>query len=329
VLTLEQIRRQVQSAEDLHSISKAMKALAAVRIRQSRQAVESLDRYGRTVELALQVAVRSRPREVLLMEEDERSSGVGAVVFGSDLGLAGRFNIRITDFALELLDEDHPEREERTVLAVGSRVAGQLESQGQPVALRLPAPDSVGAITSTVQELLVAIQEMRTGHQLERFHLFYNHYQHGASYRPHEVRLLPVNVEWLRGLEGRPWPTPVLPAFRMPWAPLFSALVREHLFVTLYAATALSQASENASRLASMEAAERRIEERLAELGGRLNQQRQQQITEELLDLLTGYLALEEEPGGEEGVRSSGDAQSSGAAGAISDDGRRGAGDGQ
>lgn len=301
MLTLEQIRRQVQGAEDLHSITKAMKALAAVRIRQSRRAVESLDRYERSLELALQVAVRNRPREVRLEEESGVSRGVGVVVFGSDLGLAGRFNIRIADFALETLAEEHPVDEPRAVLAVGSRVAGQLEAQGQPVLFHLPAPDSVDAVTPTVQDLLMAIQRMRVERGLERFHLFYNHYHQGATYRPHRVHLLPINVDWLQGLEERPWPTDVLPTFRMPWDRLFSALVREHLFVTLYAAAAFSQASENASRLASMEAAERRIEERLGELEGRFNQQRQQRITEELLDLVVGYLALEEEEGdGEE-----------------------------
>lgn len=295
MLTLEQIRRQVQGAEDLHSITKAMKALAAVRIRQSRQAVDSLGRYGRSLELALQVALRSRPREVRLQEERDGRRGVGAVVFGSDLGLAGRFNIRIADFALETLAEEHPDRDARAVLAVGSRVAAQLESQGQPVVLQLSAPDSVDAVTPTVQDLLMAIQRMRAERRLERFHLFYNHYHQGATYRPHRVHLLPINMDWLRGLEERPWPTDVIPTFRMPWDRLFSSLVREHLFVTLYAAAALSQASENASRLASMEAAERRIEERLGELEGRFNQQRQQRITEELLDLVVGYLALEEE----------------------------------
>lgn len=295
MLTLEQLRRRVEGAEDLHSITKAMKALAAVRIRQSRQAVESLDDYARTVELGLQVALRNRPRAVRLQEDDPRPRGVGAVVFGSDLGLAGRFNIRITDFALEALDEEVPDRQGRAVLAVGSRVATQLEAQGQEVALRFSAPDSVDAVTPTVQELLVAIDEVRSDRELERFHLFYNHYHHGATYRPHRVHLLPVNMEWLRGLEERPWPTAVIPTFRVPWTRLFSALVREHLFVTLFAAAALSQASENASRLASMEAAERRIEERLEDLRTRFNQQRQQAITEELLDLLTGFLALEEE----------------------------------
>ncbi|MDX1568253.1 MAG: FoF1 ATP synthase subunit gamma [Longimicrobiales bacterium] len=301
MLTLEQLRRQVQSAEDLHSITRAMKALAAVRIRQSRQAVESLDRFRRTVELGLHVALRNRPRGIRLLEDPEPGRGVGVVVFGSDLGLAGRFNIRITDHALEILDAEKYEGEERVTLAVGARVAGQLEARGQPVARTFPAPDSIEAVTPTVQELLVAIDRMRSERGLDRFQLFYNHYHSGATYRPHRVHLLPVNVDWLRGIEERPWPTRVLPTFRVPWNELFAALVREHLFVGLYAACALSQASENASRLASMEAAERRIEERLEGLQGRFNQQRQQRITEELLDLLTGYLAVEEEDEEEDG----------------------------
>lgn len=109
------------------------------------------------------------------------------------------------------------------------------------------------------------------------------------------IHLLPLNLEWLRGLEERPWPTRVIPTFRTPWRALFAEGVREHLFVSLFAAAATSQASENASRLAAMEAAQRRIEERLEELRGRFNQQRKQQITEELMDLVTGFLSLEEE----------------------------------
>lgn len=293
MLTLEQLRRQVESAKDLRSITKAMKALAAVRIRRSRRAVESLEDYTRTVDLALQVALRNRPREVRLIL-DEPGPGVGALIFGSDLGLAGRFNIRITDFALEKLNADHPE-EERTVVAVGARVASQLEAQGQPIARRIQAPDSIEAVTPTVQQLLVAIQGMRKSQGLERFNLYYNHYHSGATYRPHLIHLLPVNLEWLGGLEERPWPSRVLPTFRVSWGRLFAELIREHLFVSLYAAAARSQAAENASRLASMEAAEQRIDERLVDLQGRFNQQRQQQITEELLDLVTGFLALEGE----------------------------------
>jgi F-type H+-transporting ATPase subunit gamma len=294
VLTLEQVGRQLQSARDLHSISRAMKALSAVRIRSSRQAVESLERYARVVELALQVAVRSRPEGVRLTEQHV-GPGVGSIVFGSDMGLAGRFNIRIAEFTAERLAALHPDEHDRHVLAVGGRVVAALDGAGEAVTRTFPAPDSIEAVVQTVQDLLLALEELRSRQGIDRFYLFYNHYRSGATYRPHMVHLLPVNVEWLAGLEARAWPTRVLPRFRVEWERLFSELVREHLFISLFAAAARSQASENASRLASMEAAERRIEERIHELRGRFNQQRQQRITEELLDLVTGYLSLEED----------------------------------
>jgi F-type H+-transporting ATPase subunit gamma len=291
--TADQIGRQLQSARDLHSISRAMKALSAVRIRHSRRAVESLERYGRTVELALQIALRNRPAGLRLTEEDV-GPRAGAVVFGSDLGLAGRFNIRITEHAVEHMTRLHPEPRDRFVIAVGARVEGTMERAGEAVAGSFPSPDSVDAIVGTVQELLLAIESFRTREGVDRFYLFYNHYHSGATYRPHMVHLLPLNLEWLSGLERRPWPSPVLPRFRVGWKQLFSELVREHLFVSLFQAAARSQAAENASRLASMEAAERRIEERIGNLQGRFNQQRQQGITEELLDLVTGFLASED-----------------------------------
>lgn len=303
MLTIEQIGRQLQSARDLHSISRALKALSAVRIRHGRRAVESLERYARTVELALQVALRNRPAGVRLAEE-RVGSRAGAVVFGSDMGLAGRFNLRITEHALGSFTELHPDPEDRFLLAVGARVQSTLEAAGEKVVRSFAAPDSIDGVVQTVQELLVAIEGFRIDEGVERFYLYYNHYHSGAAYRPHTIRLLPLNVEWLSGLEARPWPSPVLPRFRVAWERLFSELVREHLFVSLFAAAARSQAAENASRLASMEAAERRIEERIHGLRGRFNQQRQQKITEELMDLVTGFLASESEEE-ESGTRAS------------------------
>jgi F-type H+-transporting ATPase subunit gamma len=61
-----------------------------------------------------------------------------------------------------------------------------------------------------------------------------------------------------------------------------------------YRAFAESLASENASRLAAMQAAERSIDERLEELRGEFRYQRQHAITEELLDIVSGFEALNE-----------------------------------
>jgi F-type H+-transporting ATPase subunit gamma len=115
----------------------------------------------------------------------------------------------------------------------------------------------------------------------------------GASYRPHQIHLLPIDHEWLRNLREKDWPTNNLPTYSMSWDPLFSALIRQYLFGSLFRAAAESLASENASRLASMQGAERNIEEQLEALNRQYHQQRQMSITEELLDIVSGFEALD------------------------------------
>ncbi len=78
----------------------------------------------------------------------------------------------------------------------------------------------------------------------------------------------------------------------MDWENLFRALIREYLFVSIYRAFANSLASENASRLAAMQSAEKNIEERLEELFMQFHRQRQMVITEEILDIVSGFEAL-------------------------------------
>ncbi len=78
----------------------------------------------------------------------------------------------------------------------------------------------------------------------------------------------------------------------MDTATLFSRLVRQYLFVWLFRACAESLAGENASRIAAMQAAERNIKDRLLALRSDYAMRRQTAITAELLDVVTGFEAL-------------------------------------
>jgi F-type H+-transporting ATPase subunit gamma len=107
-------------------------------------------------------------------------------------------------------------------------------------------------------------------------------------------QLLPLSEERMRNLAARPWPSRRLPTFTLPAERLWPAIVREYLFSSVYRAAAESLASEHASRLASMQAAERNIEERLEEQQAEFRRRRQEAITEELLDLVSGFEASRE-----------------------------------
>jgi F-type H+-transporting ATPase subunit gamma len=179
-----------------------------------------------------------------------------------------------------------------TLLAAGGRVLARLEEAGQPVEDLITLPGSVAAVTPVVQRVVLKIESWRSKRGIDEVLLFFNRPLPGASYRPQTIQLLPVDIEWFGDLASKPWPCRAIPFFTMDWNRLFSWLIREYLFVSLYRAFAESLASENGSRLASMQVAERNIENRMDELSAQYHQQRQSTIDAELFDLVAGFEAL-------------------------------------
>jgi F-type H+-transporting ATPase subunit gamma len=289
--TTESLKRRIKSAGDLLSVVKTMKALAAVSIRQYQKAVESLDDYNRTVEMGLQIVLKER-MGAMMQSKDATVKRMGAIVFGSDQGLCGQLNEQISVFALDSIKEAGVKKENRKVLAVGARVADYVEDAGQPIDELMATPSSTAGITALVQEIIMVIEEWHFRQNVDHFVLFYNDYISGANYRPYKVQLLPVNRDWLKEIARKKWDSKSLPIFRMDTDKIFSSLIREYLFVSLYRAFAESLASENASRLASMQNAEKNIEEQMQDLHVQFHRTRQMTITEELLDIVAGFEAL-------------------------------------
>ena len=291
--TLEAIRKRIESAQDLQSVVKTMKSLAASSIWQYEAAVESLSDYFRAVEMGLHIVLRDRSVRVLFPEPPV-GNRLGAIILGSDQGMVGGFNRQIATYAVDRMNALQVKHGDRSILAVGLRVTAHLEERGQPIEEHFSTPGSIAGITPMVQELLLRIEDWRWQRNLDQIILFHHKSLSGASHRPHTVHVLPLDLEWLRSLRRNPWSSRVLPTFTMNWQALFAALIREYFFVALYRAFAESLASENASRLASMQAAEKNIEERLDELNAQFHHERQRSITEELLDIVAGSEALAE-----------------------------------
>ncbi|MGB6301806.1 MAG: F0F1 ATP synthase subunit gamma [Rivularia sp. (in: cyanobacteria)] len=295
--SLEALTAEIESIEDLQSVVKTMKALAMVSIRQYETAVAALSDYNRTVEMGLQILLRHRyfsEQPIMLpqgLTNHKKNQILGVIIFGSDHGLCGQFNEQIASYALEQINQQPHKPENIIVAAVGDRLIPYLEAAKQPVSAQFNLPNSVTVITPMVQEILLMIESWQFS-SFDQIILFYNKSLSSASYRPQSVQLLPMNAEWLQRLEKQAWHGEGLPSFTMNWDDLFSSLVRQYLFVSLYRAFAESLKSENNSRLSSMQAAQKNIEERLTELNSQHRHQRQSSITSELLDIVSGFEAL-------------------------------------
>jgi F-type H+-transporting ATPase subunit gamma len=287
--TSELIKRQIQSAEKLLSVVKTMKILAKVSIRQYEIAVESLGGYYRTVEMGMQIVLRQYQISPSPFSEKKKKRTIGVIVFGAGQGMCGRFNELISDHLIEKVQEY--DADEFKMIAIGRRIIASLDERGWSADNYFEVPGSIGGINEVIQDILLQIENWKEIEGINEILLFHHKPVSGTTYAPRVQQLLPLDPQWLEHLSIKKWETRMLPTYTMSPETIFKSLVRQYIFVSLFRSFAESLASEHSSRLTSMQAAEKKINERLDQLTINYRNQRQRAITEEVLDIMSGYEA--------------------------------------
>ena len=177
-------------------------------------------------------------------------------------------------------------------MVVGKRAEARLESHTHAPSASYFLPGSVDGLTHTVEKILVKLDAWKNKEAFERAIVFYNHRDEGNASTPKMTRLLPLDPRYLHAVARQPWVSRSLPVFTMDGGRLFSALIQQYLFATIYRAGAESMAAEHASRLSAMQAAERNIAEKLEAMSAEYRHERQSAITAELLEVIAGYEAV-------------------------------------
>jgi F-type H+-transporting ATPase subunit gamma len=289
--TMASLQRKIGSAGDLQSVVRTMKTLAASSVGQYEKSVHALADYYRTVELGLGACFRQSGRTTFRVERTGQTDAgaIGAIVFGSDQGLVGRFNDVVADHAIKTL-RALPGKPQ--VWAVGERVHARLADAGLSPLGVFAVPNSVQAITPLVGQIQIETEAHRIESEYAHLYVFHNRPQSGALYEPVSQRFLPLDAQWEERMAEVRWPTKKLPEVMGGGIATLRALIREYLFISLFRACAESLASENASRLAAMDRADRNIDELLETLHGRFHRLRQSSIDEELFDVISGFEVL-------------------------------------
>ena len=158
--TTESLRRKINSAGDLQSVVRTMKALAASSIGQYEKSVRALADYYRTVELGLGACFRENEPAAAMAEPSEPTlaGAICAIVFGSDQGLVGQFNDVVADYAIKTLAALPGKAQ---VWAVGERVHARLADAGLPLVGLFAVPNSVQAITPLVGQIQIESEAHR------------------------------------------------------------------------------------------------------------------------------------------------------------------------
>ena len=281
---LQEIKKNINSTVNLKAIVNTMKAHASSNINQFQNAAKASMEYRNVLDMSLFV-VLSEEEELQPLEEVGKGTRLH-IVFGSDHGLAGRFNERITAFALDNISKSEDDK----VIIIGQQVFQRLEYDLN-IYKTFMQPQSTDNISSMVNELLLEIDKLRDETPIEKIDLYYNKPYENATFAEETELLFPIDLFELAKKKVQ-WDSKSIPTYFADRQIIISDLIKQYLFITLYRAFCFSLASENASRLASMQSAEKNIDTRLDELNFLFRRERQNSITEELNDIVSGFKAI-------------------------------------
>jgi len=301
--SLREIRGRIKSAKNIQQITKAMKMVAAARLRRSQDRMLAARPYAQLIakvlkDIAAHEDVAAHP---LLQLRPGALTGAGTlrlVVFTADKGLCGAFNVNVLRKAAQIIREQKDKRPIQLV-AVGRKARDFFKHFAVPMVSEYV---QLGLVQNPVAEAIAREQaEAYLSGAVDEVILLYTEFKSVISLKPVAVRLLPFEMNSL-DLEG-PWQLPVAasssaeakggpPAYEPDRAEVFNQLVPRAVGMQVWRALLESQASEFAARMTAMDNASRNSKELIGSLTLYANRIRQAAITKEISELVGGAEAL-------------------------------------
>jgi F-type H+-transporting ATPase subunit gamma len=288
--TLRDIRRRIRSVQSTQKITRAMKLVAAAKLRRAQERILSARPYADKMgELLGNLATGGDGEGAHPLLEQREGPRRQVVIITADRGLAGAFNSNIIRRALEFIRESNTK--EVTLVAVGRKARDFYRRRQWPI-----SRDMLGFWDrlhfSHAQDLADYFMQQYLDNQVDEVHLIYNEFRSVAVQRPVRQQLLPIPRAEAAQAAGdgavvdyiyEPSPEAIL-----------GELLPRHVRMQVYRALMESVAGEYGARMTAMEAATKNATEMIDALTIQYNKARQEKITKELLDIVGGAEALKQ-----------------------------------
>ena len=282
--TLREVRRRIRSVQSTQKITRAMKLVAAAKLRRAQERILEARPYASKMsELVASLALRVSPEQHPLLARRE-AGGRLIVIITADKGLCGAFNTNVVRGSLDFIRES--ERAAVTLVVVGRKARDYYRRRAFTVKSAM-----VGFFDrlayAHAQELAAGLVEAYAAGEVDEVYLIYNQFRSVAVQRVVRVRLLPVESG------EAPAGAPVVDYLYEPSPDaILAALLPKHVTTQVYRALLESLAAEYGARMTAMDAATKNAQEMIELLTIQYNKARQERITKELLDIVGGAEAL-------------------------------------
>jgi len=278
------LRRRIRSIKSTQQLTKAMKMVAAAKLRRAQERMFAARPYAAGLrEMLTSISTRVNVKKHPLLAEREREDKVLLIIVTADRGLCGAFNTNVIRGAMNTIAEKKwPEVQ---LLPIGNKSNAFFRRRSLPLRRQgLQLMQALGH--DTVREIATMITEDFINGDLEAVYVIYNEFKSIIAQKVTLERLLPLQRDWAEGQE---------PEIEYLYEPgpeqILGELLPRHIEFQLYRILLESAAAEQGARMTAMEAATKNAGELVDSLTLNYNRIRQAQITKEIIEIVSGAAA--------------------------------------
>jgi F-type H+-transporting ATPase subunit gamma len=288
--TLLDFRRRIRSVKNTQQITRAMKFIAAARLRRAQETAVSLRPYASGIREILRSAMSriENPEQFPLLTQRPEEK-VLVLVTSGERGLCGAFNANVLRRAFDFLREKTGKSVEVITLAKKSRDA--FRKRSWKIAAEYVDVTS-RADLGKAKEIAAEVMKIYEAGGADSVYLIYNEFKNVMMQTLRVEKLLPLEHSALgeheKGAPPASSSETVDYIYEQPAAEIFNKLVPRYVEMQIYRMIAESSAAEHAARMTAMESATSNASDVIDALTLHMNKVRQAAITREIIEVVSG-----------------------------------------
>lgn len=294
--SLKALKNRIASVKSTQKITKAMKMVAAAKLRRAQMAAEAARPYSERIEAvmaSLGAKITVGPNSPRLLAGTGRDQTHLLIVCTSDRGLAGGFNANIVRAARRRAEELTAQGKTVLFYLVGRKGRAviarlypkQIVHQFDTEAMRLDAPTFAGA-----QAIAEDVAQRFESGQFDVAQLFYARFRSALVQEPVGQQVIPIALPAANDNVGAGVSAAV--EYEPDEEEILSTLLPRNVAIQIFRALLENAASEQGSRMTAMDNATRNAGDMINRLSIEYNRSRQAAITKELIEIISGAEAL-------------------------------------
>jgi F-type H+-transporting ATPase subunit gamma len=289
--SLDDLRKRIVSVKSTQKITKAMKMVAAAKLRKAQESAERGRPYSEKMQniiLNLTEAISDPANAPKLLVGTGKEQVHLCVVMTSDKGLCGGFNSNICRLAKNYFSKVLKEGKTLKIITIGSKGHDQLKREyGKFIIQKLSFKDRKKISFNEADEVGKIILDLFEKNEFDKCVLFYNNFKNVITQIPQALQIIPAKKK-----EDSKIKNEIFYEFEPDEDEILDDLLPKNISTQVFKAFLENSASEQGSRMTAMDNATRNAGDLVKSLTIVYNRSRQAAITKELIEIISGAESL-------------------------------------